>query len=43
MALYQTNVNAQLVALSAEGGQVQKMSRRATQLERRRTALELSR
>jgi hypothetical protein len=43
MALYQNNVNAQLVALSAEGGQVQKMSRRATQLERRRTALELSR
>lgn len=47
LALYQNNVNAQLVALSAEGGSVQKLATRATKLETklnlRRTALELGR
>lgn len=43
LTLYQDNVSAQLVALSAEGGAVQKLDARATKLELRRTALELRR
>lgn len=47
MALFQNNVNAQLVALSAEGGAAQKLAKRASSLEtrlnKRRTAIELGR
>lgn len=43
LALYQNNMTAQLVSLSAEGGAVQKMGARATSLETRRTSAMLGR
>lgn len=43
ISVYKDTMNAQLLALAAEGGAVQKLSARATKLDIRRTAMELGR